>query len=48
MCELGIRPFTYCFVCVPLCTCNLIDIDITYRDNGVEFGIYVFSNSDKI
>ena len=44
----GLRHFIYCFVCVLLCICSFIDIDITGRDNGVEFGIYIFIPRDVL
>ena len=44
----GLRQFIYCFVCVLLCICSFIDIDITGRDNGVEFGIYIFITRDVL
>ena len=42
----GHRHFIYCLVCALLCICSFIDIDITGRDNGVEFGIYIFITRD--
>ena len=40
----GIRHFIYCLVCALLCAsiCCFIDTDITSRDDGFEFGIYIF------
>ena len=40
----GLRHFIYSLVCALLCgsICCFIDTDITSRDGGVQFGIYIF------
>ena len=34
------------FFCALVCICSFIDIDTAARDNGIEFGIYIFITRD--